>query len=178
MTQHTAQHLLSAITDTHLGLPTLSWFMPPHPSTEPCYIELPRSLTPAEASAMEERCNQLVTRHWGADEEDQDVRVWIESRLQKRGAVSPGTSASASGKTEIEEGAGKEGVKHNAEQEEAEGLGVLGGGIQKAGFEAHDEAQKEWADRESRGLPKDYAGVRSHVFALASWSRDVRCVWR
>ncbi|KAJ9104507.1 hypothetical protein QFC21_002003 [Naganishia friedmannii] len=159
MTQHTAQHLLSAITDTLLGLPTLSWFMPPHPSTEPCYIELPRSLTPAEASAMEAKCNELVTRNWGADEEGQEVRVWIESRLQKRG----GASSSSSSPSAPESASGMESTEVGAEttvdKEEAEGLGLLaGGGIQKGEFEAHDEEQKEWADRESRGLPKDYAG--------------------
>ncbi|KAJ9115039.1 hypothetical protein QFC22_005367 [Naganishia vaughanmartiniae] len=159
MTQHTAQHLLSAITDTHLGLPTLSWFMPPHPSTEPCYIELPRSLMPAEASAMEEQCNQLVTRNWGANKEGQDVRVWIESRLQKRGAASPVALGSDSVKEDTTKVPEKEVVKSTMEQEEAEGLGVLGG-IQKGTFDSHDEEQKEWADRESRGLPKDYAGYR------------------
>lgn len=147
MTQHTAQHLLSAICDTHLELPTLSWFMPPHPSTEPCYIELPRSLTPDEAQRMEDICNTLVTNGWGAGTEEDDVKVWIESRLQKRGNES--SSTSSGWQTPVV-------AENSAEQEEKDGLGLV---APMRGFGVHDEEQKEWADRESRGLPRDYAGV-------------------
>jgi hypothetical protein len=151
MTQHTAQHLLSAICDTHLELPTLSWFMPPFPSTEPCYIELPRSLTPEEAQRMEDICNKLVTNGWGVGEEEDDVKVWIESRLQKRG--NDGSSASSGWTTPVA-------AENNAEQAEKDGLGLV---APMRGFGVHDEEQREWADRESRGLPKDYAGVSKGV---------------
>lgn len=151
MTQHTAQHLLSAICDTHLELPTLSWFMPPFPSTEPCYIELPRSLTPEEAQRMEDICNTLVTNGWGAGREEDDVKVWIESRLQKRG--NGGSSTSSGWATPVA-------AENNAGQEEKDGLGLV---APMRGFDVHDEEQREWADRESRGLPKDYAGVSKGV---------------
>lgn len=147
MTQHTAQHLLSAICDTHLELPTLSWMMPPWPSTDPCYIELPRSLTPEEGQRVEDICNALVTNGWGAGKEEDDVRVWIESRLQKRG--NEGSLASSGLQTPVF-------TENNAEQEEKDGLGLV---APMQGFGVHDEDQREWADRESRGLPKDYAGV-------------------
>ncbi|KAJ9111346.1 hypothetical protein QFC19_001114 [Naganishia cerealis] len=160
MTQHTAQHLLSAICDTHLALPTLSWFMPPHPSTEPCYIELPRSLTPSEASAMEDICNSLVTRRWGAQGEGEEVKVWIESRLQKRGGGGGGDKAltSAIAGLSVGNGGGEERkMTDQVEVEEAQGLGMLSN-LKPGGFAVHDEEEREWADRESRGLPRDYAG--------------------
>jgi hypothetical protein len=123
--------------------------MPPHPSTEPCYIELPRSITPEEAQRMEDICNALVTNSWGAGEEDDAVRVWIESRLQKRG----NESTTGSG---WQTPADVTGGDQNAEKEEKDGLGLV---EPMKDFGVHDENQREWADRESRGLPKDYAGV-------------------
>src|SRR4051812_34224513 len=128
MSMHTGQHLVSAICDATLSLPTLSWSMPPHPSTEPCYIELPRGLTQAEARAIEDRANELVMTT-GRRGDEEDVKVWIENRLQG----SSGTGTPVDG--------GR--VRVNDEDEE-KGLGLGGAGA-------------EWGDRESRGLPKDYA---------------------
>jgi len=151
MTQHTAQHLLSAILDNHYQLPTLSWALPAHPSTDPCYVELPRGLSQAEIDHVESLCNDLVTRNWGAKagvpavveadevQEKADVRVWIESRLQSSGdSLRPsGTATPADGGVTADVG------------KEMEGLGLGEAGM------------AEYGDRESRGLPKDYEGVSS-----------------
>ena len=58
MTLHTSQHLLSAILEQRLQLPTLSWSLTAYPS--PCYVELPRGLTPEEVSLIQEETNALV----------------------------------------------------------------------------------------------------------------------
>jgi hypothetical protein len=150
MTQHTAQHLLSAILDNHYQLPTLSWALPAHPSTEPCYVELPRGLSQTEIDHVESLCNDLVTRNWGAKkgvpgvveadgvQEKADVRVWIESRLQSSGDSSrPSGTATPAADGGVTADIGKE----------MEGLGLGDAGV------------AEYGDRESRGLPKDYEGV-------------------
>lgn len=150
MTQHTAQHLLSSLLDTYYSLPTLSWALPAHPSVEPCYVELPRGLTQQEIDDVEQRCNELVTRSWGArpgvparEGEEGDVRVWIESRLQSSSSVAQSGTATPLNATSGD-GAGDLSKEMN-------GLG-LGDGMQ------------EYGDRESRGLPKDYEGVSSFAF--------------
>lgn len=58
MTLHTSQHLLSAILEQRLQLPTLSWSLTAHPS--PCYIEIPRGLTPEEITLIQDEANTLV----------------------------------------------------------------------------------------------------------------------
>ncbi|KAF9646955.1 alanyl-tRNA synthetase domain-containing protein [Thelephora ganbajun] len=58
MTLHTSQHLLSAILEQRLQLPTLSWSLTIHPS--PCYVEIPRGLTPEEVFLIQEETNALV----------------------------------------------------------------------------------------------------------------------
>lgn len=155
MTQHTAQHLLSALLDTHFSLPTLSWALPAHPSTDPCYVELPRGLSKEEIEEVEGMCNQLVTRDWGArtglaedggKEEGGvkgDTRVWIESRLQGQSSVAQSGTVTPA-QTDAGEVAGDV-------QKEMEGLGLAGSGV--------DGGVAEYGDRESRGLPKDYEGV-------------------
>ncbi|WVW81328.1 hypothetical protein I302_103319 [Kwoniella bestiolae CBS 10118] len=72
MTIHTSQHLLSAVLDT-MNLPTLSWSMHAHPSLEAPYVELPRSLTAAEAEEVERRCNDLIV---------EGNRVWVDVSIQ------------------------------------------------------------------------------------------------
>ena len=168
MTQHTAQHLLSAILDNHYALPTLSWALPAHPSVEPCYVELPRGLSQEEIDDVEKKCNELVTRQWGAKpgvpqtEGEGDTRVWIESRLQgssstaQSGSVTPATNGNGNGNGD---GAGDV-------QKEMQGLGL---GDQVA----------EYGDRESRGLPKDYEGVGRAGTALCLGRRlTCRCLYR
>lgn len=58
MSMHTSQHLLSALLETHLNLPTLSWSLTSHPS--PCYVEIPRGMTQEEIMSIQDEANQLV----------------------------------------------------------------------------------------------------------------------
>jgi misacylated tRNA(Ala) deacylase len=58
MTLHTSQHLLSAILEQRLQLPTLSWSLTAHPS--PCYVEIPRGLAPEEVTLIQDKTNALV----------------------------------------------------------------------------------------------------------------------
>ncbi|GAA5956167.1 hypothetical protein JCM3765_005479 [Sporobolomyces pararoseus] len=58
MSQHTAQHLLSAVFERDYGLDTVSWSLQKYP--EPCYVELPRQPTPEEIQKVQDRCNQVI----------------------------------------------------------------------------------------------------------------------
>ena len=58
MTLHTSQHLLSALLETRLQLPTLSWSLTSYP--QPCYVEVPRSMTQEEIAAIQNEANRLV----------------------------------------------------------------------------------------------------------------------
>ncbi|TFK48036.1 ThrRS/AlaRS common domain-containing protein [Heliocybe sulcata] len=58
MSLHTSQHLLSAVLETHLKLPTLSWSLPAYPSTNPGSVELPRALTASELAYVQTLANQ------------------------------------------------------------------------------------------------------------------------
>ncbi len=55
---HTSQHLLSAVLENKLNLPTLAWSLTAWPT--PSYVELPRGLTPEEITYTQEECNTLV----------------------------------------------------------------------------------------------------------------------
>ncbi|KAM5540333.1 hypothetical protein V8D89_005791 [Ganoderma adspersum] len=55
---HTSQHLLSAVLENKLNLPTLAWSLTAWPT--PSYVELPRGLTPEEIAFAQEECNKLV----------------------------------------------------------------------------------------------------------------------
>lgn len=55
---HTSQHLLSAVLESKLNLPTLAWSLTTWPT--PSYVELPRGLTPEEIAFTQEECNKLV----------------------------------------------------------------------------------------------------------------------
>lgn len=57
MSQHTGQHLLSAVLDK-LGLETLSWSLTEWP--QPCYLELPRAPTAEEIERVQGECNELI----------------------------------------------------------------------------------------------------------------------
>lgn len=59
MTQHTAQHLLSAVIERLYALHTQSWSLTEYPS--PCYIELSRALTADEIDHVHRACNKLIT---------------------------------------------------------------------------------------------------------------------
>ncbi|KAF8812397.1 alanyl-tRNA synthetase domain-containing protein [Phlegmacium glaucopus] len=58
MTMHTSQHLLSALMETRLNLPTLSWSLTNYPS--PCYVEVPRGMTQDEILSIQTEANNLV----------------------------------------------------------------------------------------------------------------------
>lgn len=57
-TQHTAQHLLSAVLEHHFKLPTLGWALSAFPGLS--YVELPRSPSRAELQETEKLCNALI----------------------------------------------------------------------------------------------------------------------
>jgi alanyl-tRNA synthetase/misacylated tRNA(Ala) deacylase len=57
MEHHSAQHLLSAILERELGLPTESWSLS-HPS---CFIQVPQSMVPPDdLSRVENICNECI----------------------------------------------------------------------------------------------------------------------
>ncbi|KAJ8475139.1 hypothetical protein ONZ45_g15709 [Pleurotus djamor] len=58
MSMHTSQHLLSALLETELNLPTLSWSLTAYPA--PCYVELPRGMNTEEILSIQEKANRLV----------------------------------------------------------------------------------------------------------------------
>ncbi|KAL0950042.1 hypothetical protein HGRIS_010050 [Hohenbuehelia grisea] len=58
MSMHTSQHLLSALLETQLDLPTLSWSLTAHPA--PCYVEIPRGMTGEEIASIQECANRFV----------------------------------------------------------------------------------------------------------------------
>ncbi|GAA5906613.1 putative alanine--tRNA ligase [Sporobolomyces salmoneus] len=58
MSQHTAQHLLSAILENDFQIDTVSWSLATFP--EMSYIELPRVPTREEIERVERRCNELI----------------------------------------------------------------------------------------------------------------------
>lgn len=140
---------------------------------------------------IEDLANGLVTMGWGAKEEKEDVRVWIESKLQKFGSGSGCGSADTSGlQTPIE-------VKKAGEQEK-QGLGLeqglekvrisgraiekvsvseitaIDGSNSRLGLDSEKE-DKEWGDRESRGLPKDYAGGIIRTAVISGIDRSLCC---
>ncbi|KAK0468249.1 ThrRS/AlaRS common domain-containing protein [Desarmillaria tabescens] len=58
MSMHTSQHLLSALLETRLNLPTLSWSLTSYPT--PCYVEVPRGMTVEEIQSIQDEANRLV----------------------------------------------------------------------------------------------------------------------
>lgn len=57
-TQHTSQHLLSAVLEHHYDLPTLGWALSVFPNLN--YVELPRCPSKEELVAIERICNELI----------------------------------------------------------------------------------------------------------------------
>ncbi|KAF5369856.1 hypothetical protein D9758_001096 [Tetrapyrgos nigripes] len=80
MSMHTSQHLLSALLETRLNLPTLSWSLTAYP--QPCYVELPRGMTPEEILAVQTEANKLVFEgrkvHVEVEELDRDQEQPVE----------------------------------------------------------------------------------------------------
>lgn len=73
MCMHTSQHLLSAILETRLDLPTLSWSLTAFPT--PSYVEIPRGMSPSEIVSVQEEANRLVF-------EGRQVHVEVEELRQ------------------------------------------------------------------------------------------------
>nr|GAT59399.1 predicted protein [Mycena chlorophos] len=80
MTLHTSQHLLSALLETKLQLPTLSWSLTSYPS--PCYVEVPRGMTADEIAMIQREANNLVFEgrkvHVEAQELDRESLAPVE----------------------------------------------------------------------------------------------------
>lgn len=55
---HTSQHLLSALLEMRLNLPTLSWSLTASPA--PCYVEIPRGMSIDEITSVQQEANRLV----------------------------------------------------------------------------------------------------------------------
>ncbi|KAK1224395.1 hypothetical protein PQX77_012691 [Marasmius sp. AFHP31] len=79
MSMHTSQHLLSAVLETKLNLPTLSWSLTNFPA--PCYVELPRAVTAEEIQSVQNETNMFVF-------EGRRVHVEVEEldRANEKGA--------------------------------------------------------------------------------------------
>lgn len=60
MCMHTSQHLISALLESRLNLPTPSWYLAPSPN--PSYIEVPRAPTAEELKEIEEVANEYCSR--------------------------------------------------------------------------------------------------------------------
>ncbi|KAI0036736.1 ThrRS/AlaRS common domain-containing protein [Vararia minispora EC-137] len=74
MSMHTAQHLLSALIEAKLNIPTLAWSLSLYPA--PSYVDLPRALTPAEVTLIQDEANRLVF---------EGRRVYVEVRELEAG---------------------------------------------------------------------------------------------
>jgi hypothetical protein len=91
MSMHTSQHLLSALLETRLNLPTLSWSLTTYPA--PCYVEVPRGMSLDEVTAIQTEANKLVFEgrkvHIEVDELDRDqgkdVPTHVSGRVVGRG---------------------------------------------------------------------------------------------
>ncbi|KAI0036735.1 ThrRS/AlaRS common domain-containing protein [Vararia minispora EC-137] len=58
MSMHTVAHLLASLLESKLDVPTLAWSLTSYPA--PAYVDLPRALTPAEVTLIQDEANRLV----------------------------------------------------------------------------------------------------------------------
>lgn len=76
MCLHTCQHLISALLETHLNLPTPSWYLTQSPN--PAYIEVPRVPSTEELQIIENAanayCMQGTRLHVEVEKLDDSVR--------------------------------------------------------------------------------------------------------
>lgn len=84
---HTSQHLLSAVLEMRLNLPTLSWSLTTYPT--PSYVEIPRAMTVEEIASIQEEANRYVF-------EGRQVHVEVEEL--DRGTI-PETAKTESGRS-------------------------------------------------------------------------------
>ena len=73
MSMHTSQHLLSAVIEKSLKVPTLTWSLTPWPS--PAYIDLPRPLTATEVTQVQDEANRYVFEERRVHVEVQELRA-------------------------------------------------------------------------------------------------------
>lgn len=82
---HTSQHLLSALLETRLGLPTLSWAITAFPT--PSYVEIPRGMTQEEIAQIQDEANRLVF-------EGHSVHIEVEELDRAQVTLDPGRTTS------------------------------------------------------------------------------------
>ena len=87
MSMHTSQHLLSAVIEKSLQVPTLTWSLTPWPS--PAYIDLPRPLTAAEVTQIQDEANRYVF-------EERRVHVEVQELRAGQTAIDSGDSEASS----------------------------------------------------------------------------------
>lgn len=90
MSMHTSQHLLSALLESRLDLPTLSWSLTAYPS--PCYVEIPRGMSVEEIGVIQSEANRLVFEgrrvHVEVEElDDQEERAKIQPTSEAGRAI-------------------------------------------------------------------------------------------
>ncbi|KAF8591574.1 alanyl-tRNA synthetase domain-containing protein [Ramaria rubella] len=86
MCMHTSQHLISALLETRLNLPTPSWYLTKYPN--PAYVEVPRAPTAEELQMIEDAANEYCvqgTRLHVEVEELNDMPLSAGSRNASKG---------------------------------------------------------------------------------------------
>ncbi|KAK0230890.1 ThrRS/AlaRS common domain-containing protein [Armillaria fumosa] len=74
-------HLLSALMETRLNLPTLSWSLTNYPA--PCYVEVPRGMTVEEIQSIQDEANRLVFEGRNVHIEVEELEPGKEAKVQK-----------------------------------------------------------------------------------------------
>ncbi|KAH8976713.1 ThrRS/AlaRS common domain-containing protein [Lactarius hatsudake] len=87
MSMHTSQHLLSAVIEKTLKVPTLAWSLTPWPS--PAYVDLPRPLTAAEGTQVQDEVNRYVL-------EERRVYVEVQELCAGQTGIDSGDSEASS----------------------------------------------------------------------------------
>ncbi|KIJ56850.1 hypothetical protein M422DRAFT_198087 [Sphaerobolus stellatus SS14] len=90
MCMHTSQHLISALLETKLNLPTPSWYLAPSPN--PSYIEVPRAPTAEELKEIERLTNEYCSKgtrvHVEVEELNENMRDNSDDRNVSKGLPS------------------------------------------------------------------------------------------
>ncbi|TFY72997.1 hypothetical protein EVG20_g42 [Dentipellis fragilis] len=86
MSMHTAQHLLSALLESELSLPTLGWSLSAWPSA--AYVDLPRPLTVAETAQVQNKANEVAF-------EGRSVHIEVQELKDGEQGIDSGEASSA-----------------------------------------------------------------------------------
>ncbi|KAG7449316.1 ThrRS/AlaRS common domain-containing protein [Guyanagaster necrorhizus] len=81
MSMHTSQHLLSALLESYLNLPTLSWSLTSYPA--PCYVEVPRGMTAEEIQSIQDEANRQVFEGRNVHIEVEELELGKETKVPK-----------------------------------------------------------------------------------------------